>query len=131
MVASHTPPTGDLALNPGICPDGELNQRSFGSQHSLALTPLSHTSHGSKYNLKINTYKIQSWIFFKKLSSSDIVMFYYPVFTGHVEDSPCSYWFCMPLFLIYPTFVITPFILSFVCQNHKLSTTSFLRQLLP
>ena len=23
--ASHTPPTRDLAHNPGICPDGELN----------------------------------------------------------------------------------------------------------
>ena len=34
MVASHTPPTGGLALNPGVCPDWELNQRPFGSQDS-------------------------------------------------------------------------------------------------
>ena len=25
VVASHAPPTGDLAPNPGICPDWELN----------------------------------------------------------------------------------------------------------
>ena len=27
-----TPPTGDLARNPGICPDWESNWRPFGSQ---------------------------------------------------------------------------------------------------
>ena len=32
MVASHTPPTGDLACNPGTCPDWESNQRPFGLQ---------------------------------------------------------------------------------------------------
>ena len=32
MIASHTPPTGDLAHNPGMCPDWESNQRPFGSQ---------------------------------------------------------------------------------------------------
>ena len=26
LVASCTPPTGDLAHNPGLCPDWELNQ---------------------------------------------------------------------------------------------------------
>ena len=26
VVASHTPPTGDLAHNPSTCPDWELNQ---------------------------------------------------------------------------------------------------------
>ena len=31
-VASHTPPTGDLAHNPGMCPDWESNQRPFRSQ---------------------------------------------------------------------------------------------------
>ena len=37
MVASHALPTGDLACNPGMCPDGELNQRAFGSQASVIL----------------------------------------------------------------------------------------------
>ena len=32
MVASHTPPTGDLAYNLGMCPDWELNQWPFGLQ---------------------------------------------------------------------------------------------------
>ena len=32
VVASHVPPTGDLACKPGMCPDWELNQPSFGSQ---------------------------------------------------------------------------------------------------
>ena len=31
VVASHTPPTGDLACNPGMCPDWESNHRPFGS----------------------------------------------------------------------------------------------------
>ena len=41
MVTSHTPPTGDLAHSPGMCPDWESNQRSLGLQASA---PLSHTS---------------------------------------------------------------------------------------
>ena len=32
MVASHTPPTGDLAHNLGMCPDWELNWQPFGLQ---------------------------------------------------------------------------------------------------
>ena len=32
VVASHAPPTGDLACNTGVCPDWELNWQSLGSQ---------------------------------------------------------------------------------------------------
>ena len=32
LVASHIPPDGDLAHNPGMCPDWESNQRPFGFQ---------------------------------------------------------------------------------------------------
>ena len=32
VVAPHAPPTGDLARNPGMCPDWESNQQPFGSQ---------------------------------------------------------------------------------------------------
>ena len=32
VAASHESPAGDLACNPGMCPDWELNRRSFGSQ---------------------------------------------------------------------------------------------------
>ena len=31
-VASHTPPAGDLAHNPDMCPDWELNWKPLGSQ---------------------------------------------------------------------------------------------------
>ena len=34
---SHTPRTGDLACNPGMCPDWESNQRPFGSQAPLSI----------------------------------------------------------------------------------------------
>ena len=44
VVASHIPPTGDLAHKPGMCPDWELNWRPFAV--SLALNPLSHVSQG-------------------------------------------------------------------------------------
>ena len=32
MVASHAPPTGDLAHNPGLCPGWELSRQPFGWQ---------------------------------------------------------------------------------------------------
>ena len=32
VVASHTPPTGDVAHNPSTCPDWESNWHPFGSQ---------------------------------------------------------------------------------------------------
>ena len=38
VVASHAPPAGDLALNPGMCPDWESNQQPFGSQASTQST---------------------------------------------------------------------------------------------
>ena len=42
MVASHPPPTGEPAHNPGKCPDWESNRQLFGSQPSP--NPLSYTS---------------------------------------------------------------------------------------
>ena len=30
VAACHVPPTGDMARNPGMCPDWELNRLSFG-----------------------------------------------------------------------------------------------------
>ena len=32
VVASHTPPTGDLTCNPDMCPDRESNRRPFSLQ---------------------------------------------------------------------------------------------------
>ena len=42
VVASHMPPTGDLARNPGMCPDWESNQQPFGSQACAQSTELHH-----------------------------------------------------------------------------------------
>ena len=53
VVASHMAPTGDLAHNPGICPDGESNQRPFGSQP--VLNPLSHTNQGNCITVNLTT----------------------------------------------------------------------------
>ena len=44
VVASHTPPTGALACNPGICSDWESNHNPL--LLSVALNPLNHTSWG-------------------------------------------------------------------------------------
>ena len=44
VVASHVPCAGDLACNPGMCLDWELNWQCFGLQ---AGTLLSHTSQGT------------------------------------------------------------------------------------
>ena len=32
VIASHVPPTGNLACYPGMCPDWESNQQPFGSK---------------------------------------------------------------------------------------------------
>ena len=38
VVASHTPPTGEVAGNPGLCPDWESNWRPCGSQAGIQST---------------------------------------------------------------------------------------------
>ena len=38
VVASHTPPTGNLAWNPSVCPDWESNRWPFGLQVSTQST---------------------------------------------------------------------------------------------
>ena len=43
LVASHVPPTGDLACNPGMCPDGIFSNLSV---FRMMFNPLSHTSQG-------------------------------------------------------------------------------------
>ena len=42
VVASHTPATGDLAFNPGMCPDWESNQQPFGLQACAQSTEPHH-----------------------------------------------------------------------------------------
>ena len=63
VAASRAPPTGDLARNPGMCPDWESNPQPFGS----ALNPLSHTSQGSDDDFEKNKGKtLYSWHGLKK-----------------------------------------------------------------
>ena len=38
VVGSYVPPTGDLACNPGMCPDWESNRLPFGSQAGIQST---------------------------------------------------------------------------------------------
>ena len=45
VVHSHVAPTGDLACNPGMCPNWESNQRHFVLQPTPS--PLSYTSQGT------------------------------------------------------------------------------------
>ena len=40
VVASHIPSTGDLACNPGLCPEWESNQRPFDLQAPAQSTEL-------------------------------------------------------------------------------------------
>ena len=55
LVASLTPPTGDLVHNPAMCPCAPTgNQTSDPLVHRPTLIPLSHTSQGKMlcFNLK-------------------------------------------------------------------------------
>ena len=49
VFASHALPTGDLAHNPGMCPDWESNQQPFGSQSGAESTEL----HQPRLNFKV------------------------------------------------------------------------------
>ena len=42
VVASHAPPTGDRAHNPGVCPDWESNWRPLGLQAGTQSTEPHH-----------------------------------------------------------------------------------------
>ena len=59
---SHTPLTGDLVYNPGMCPDWELNWGPFGSQP--VLNPLSYTNQGIYPSNILFFVTLGSWHFF-------------------------------------------------------------------
>ena len=65
VVASHVPPTGVLACNPGMCPDW-VNRTRDPLVRRTALNPLSHNSQGSYFSLK----------FFLNFTSSKIYITY-------------------------------------------------------
>ena len=54
LVASHTPPTGDLAHNPGVCPDWASKRRPF----SLQAGAQSTESHGPGQNFTLILRKV-------------------------------------------------------------------------
>ena len=56
VVFFHTPPTGHLAHNPGLCPDWESNQQPCSSQASVQSTE--HTSQGYYYYFENILYRV-------------------------------------------------------------------------
>ena len=54
VVVSHTPPTGDLTHNPGMCPDQESNQRPFGSQAYAQSTEPHQPVRINPFNVKLS-----------------------------------------------------------------------------
>ena len=52
VVASHVPPTEDLACNTGMCPDWESNQQLLGSQAHAQSTEPYQSGHFHSYFLK-------------------------------------------------------------------------------
>ena len=58
VVARCVPPTGDLACNPVICPDWELNWRPFGSQASTQTSEPHHLGPG--YEILIYSVNFQN-----------------------------------------------------------------------
>ena len=69
----HTHPTGNLAHNPGMCPDWESNQPLFGSQP--ALNPLSYISRGSVHFIFFRTLsqaKSSSWLVYHPSALSTV-----------------------------------------------------------
>ena len=51
VVAFHTPPTGDLACNPGMCPDWESNLYPLVCRPTL--NPLSYTARAQLTFIKV------------------------------------------------------------------------------
>ena len=56
VVAPHAPPAGDLACNPGLCPDWESNQQLFGLQASTQSTEPHETGLNFFYILFVKHY---------------------------------------------------------------------------
>ena len=66
VVASRAPPTGDLAHNPGMCPDWESNRRPFGLEAGTQSTE-SHQP-GLWYFLSFSIWDVESNTYFEVVS---------------------------------------------------------------
>ena len=63
-VASCTPPSGDLACNPGMCPDWESNQWPYGSQADTQFTEQHQPGQSTKFSWPENV--LFNFMFLKK-----------------------------------------------------------------
>ena len=78
MVASHVSPTGDLACNPGMCPDWESNQPPFALQAHAQSTEL----HQPGLNFLIEFYNLlkyssqKNWYYLCLLIFASLNKFY-------------------------------------------------------
>ena len=87
-VASCMPLTGDLAQIPGMCPDWELNQQSFGLKESaLVLKPLSHTSQGRAPDF----FKKYLFIYLREESERDILLLFHSFVHSLVHSCMCPH----------------------------------------
>ena len=69
--ASRVPPPGDLAHNPGMCPDWELNRRPFGSQAGAQSTESHHPGPARLYSHVQTGLANLSWVAGLRGSASD------------------------------------------------------------
>ena len=74
------PPTGDLAYNPGLCPDWELNRQLFGSQAGTHSIPWA-TPARAEVNTYFNIFESESYLKYHRWLSAkqlyDIVIFFH------------------------------------------------------
>ena len=80
LAASRTPLTGNLACNPGMCPDWESNQQPFGLQP--AFNPLSYTSQGYLFDF-LSYLRV-----FQHLLSPSILIYYQWIIGNQLVSSP-------------------------------------------
>ena len=98
MAASHSAPPGDLACNPGMCPDWESNWRQFGLQASTQSTE----PHQPGFNLQLLRY----W--------------HIVVQSGRVWGASC------PLYT-HPVFLLTHFWVMKTVENPQKAVSPFSR----
>ena len=76
VVASHMPPLGDLAHNPGMCPDWEWNQWPFGSQASAQSTEPHQTGQNQLF---IKYPQISKKVTYIQFDSHTAILFFSPL----------------------------------------------------
>ena len=121
MVAPCVPPTGDLAWNPGMHPDWELNQWPFGSQASVHSTELYQPE--PNFILSMWLSNLQHHLL-KRLLSISLFFFYVERFWHPVRIS------CASVFGILAGHTVVPFVLHSWPYNFHKTQTDKISQLL-